>query len=473
MNKYYLRLMTLMFTVVVSVGFVSCSDGGDEPNNDPEMPTGPTGPSGQDGKDAMSPADQKEYLEKVSLELMDLIPASDFKDINNLVIYIHDTYSDYDWDDVADWGEDILHDVREALGTNTTEYETEYWGSYTYNYIYVYTDYKAVLMASNFTGHFTARNGRWRYEEADDLQFIFNDEKGQQCVLQLATSGSVKKVHVFDIDDWVDYDWQGQGNTYTSTEYFDRTQYTIGVPENIVVTLIQNGSQLIKNTVKVELGSISCEEFDLSKNSLTASSTMELNNGYKMAVSQVAYTANNKASISFGVAKNGISLVTVSTAADVNDIPSVNVSAFTEDSDENDYNLDKTNAKNAFVKLDILGKIQVQGTVSDVRKFADYLDEAKHNNTNEATYKSYINQANALTDINLFYNGTSVKQAMVKLEPFMDETWYGTTWTVEPVINFYDGSSYSTFKAFFNEKDFRKTIDAFKSLTDTYADLVD
>ena len=420
----------------------------------------------------MSPADQKEYLEKVALEFMDLTPASDFEDINDLATYISNTYRHYDWDDVAEWGEDILDDVCEALGTESMDWDIEQWGNDTYNYISVYTNYKAVLMASNFTGHFTARNGRWRYEAANDLQFIFNDQKGQQCVLQLATSGSVKKVHLFDVDDWYDEDYERNGNSYTYVYYYDRTQYTIGVPENIVVTLTQNGSQVIKNTVKINLESISDEEFDLSRNSLTASSTMELNNGYKMAVSQVAYTANTKASVSYSVTKNGTALVTIGTAADIYDIPSVNVSAFTEDFDKDDYNSDKTNARNAFVKLDILDKIQVQGTVSDVRKFADYLAEARKNNQNEANYKSYINQANGLTDVHVFYDGTSVKQATVKLEPFVEENWYGyRNWTVEPIIYFHDGSSYSTFEAFFNEKDFKKTIDAFKDLASKYADL--
>lgn len=455
--------MTLLFAVIVSVGFVSCSDGDDGGNGDPEKPVNPVEPS---EKDAMSPADQKEYLEKVALEFMDLIPASDFRDIAQLGEYISETYGDYNWSTVDRWGEEILEDLREALGTKTTE--TEYSYGYTYNYIY--TNYKAVLMASNFTGHFTARNGRWVLEDANDLQFIFYDQKGQECVLKLTTSGSVTKVHAFDIDDWVDYEWKNN----TSNEYYDRTQYTIGIPENITITLTQGSKQVAKNTTKVNLSGINGEEFDLSKGNLTVSSTIELNNGYKFDVSQVAYTANSKASLSTIISKNGKSLVTMGAASDVNDIPSVNVSAFTSGNlDEDDYDLDRVNAKNTFVKLDIIGKVQMQGTISDIRKFANYLDEADDNDTNESTYKSYINQANALMDVNLFYDGSNVKQATIKLEPFADETWNGKTWTVEPIIKFYDGSSYSTFEAFFNEKDFKKTIDAFNKLMDKYDDLID
>ena len=145
-----------------------------------------------------------------------------------------------------------------------------------------------------------------------------------------------------------------------------------------------------------------------------------------------------------------------------------------DDFDEDNYDFDNATAKNLFVKLDILGKVQLQGTLTDVRKFVDYIDDAEDNDRNETTYKSYINQANALADVNLFYDGSNVKQATIMLEPFVEDTWNGRTyWDVEPVIYFYDGSSYSTFEAFFNDKDFKKTIDTFKSLANKYAALVD
>ena len=473
MKKNSLKWMAVLFAAIVSVGFVSCGDDDKDDSSNPETPIEPVEPTNDN---AMSPADQKEYLEKVALEFMDMMPSSDFRDIVELGKYIGETYGDdYDWDNVGDWAEDAFESAREALGTKTTESETEKWGSYTYKYNYIYTNYKALLLASNFTGHFTARNGRWVYEKANDLQFIFTDKRSQQCVVKLETSGSIKKVYAFNIDDRKDRDYDSNGYTYTSNVYYDRTQCTIGVPERIVVTLTQGGSQVVKTTVNIDLGSINGEEFDISKNSVNVSVLTELNNGYKFDVSKVAYTANTNASVSFVMSKNGTSLVTMGASADVNDIPSVNVSAFSSKSfDEDDYNFDKVNGKNAYVKLDILGKVQIQGKLSDIRKFADYLEDASDNDRDEKNFKSYINQANALADVNLFYDGKNVKQAAIKLEPFAEESWNGRTyWEVEPVIYFYDGSSYSTFEAFFNEKDFKKTIDTFKTLANKYADLVD
>ena len=91
----------------------------------------------------------------------------------------------------------------------------------------------------------------------------------------------------------------------------------------------------------------------------------------------------------------------------------------------------------------------------------------------EKPFKSYITQANSLIDLNLFYDGKAVKQANVKLEPFVSESWHSYIyWDAEPVLYFFDGSSYSTFEAFFNDKDFKSVIDTFKGLADKYAALI-
>ena len=423
----------------------------------------------------LSPAEQKAYMETVAREFMDLTPASDFKDITTLGRYVTDTYFDgYDWSEAEKWGKDIIDGLKQYVGILPDEVTDIYNGSY-YNYYYIskITGYKAVVQASNFKGHFTATNGRWVLSKADDLQFIFNDKYGDKCVLKLETSGSVKKVYLLNTDEWINYDSETVGNDYYSYDFYNRTQWTIGVPEKVVLTLTQGGREVVKTTVNIDLGSISNEEFDLSKNSLNVSTLVEFNNGYKINVSQVSYTANSKVSVQSTMSKNGKDLVVMALASDLSGIPSCNVSAFTKsDFDIDDYDTDKTNGKNAFVKLDILGKIQIQGTISDIRKYADYLEQADENDEKESNFKSYLNQANALTNINMFYDGNIVRQASVTLEPFEKKEWGYSYWTTEPVLVFYDGSSYSTFEAFFNDSDFKTTIEAFKTFANKYADLV-
>lgn len=466
--KKLVSLLLIGSVFSLSSALVSC--GGDDDSVDsPIVNPDPIKPEEPSKNEAMTPLEQKEYLDVIARGFMDKTPASDFNEISKLYNHISNTYTDnYNWDEVGDWGREIFESLKESLGTTDKEQEKYSWGEYNY----VYTNYKALVMASNFKGHFKAIGNKWELSKADDLQFIFSDQNGKECVLKLETSGNVKKVFIGNIDEWVDYNSDYKNDYYISNDYYDRTQLTVGVPENIVVTLTQGGSQVVKVTVKLNIGDLSNDKFDLSKNQLTASTLVELNNGYKFNVSQVAYNGNNKTSVSFDMSKNGESLASVAFSSDISGIPSCNIDAMVSGNiDEEDFN--NSNMKNVYVKLDIMGKLQIQGTLSDVRKFTDYINEADDNDDDEKTFKSYVNQANSLANVNLFYDGKSTKQATVTLEAFEEESWNGTKyWYMEPMLNFYDGSSYSTFDAFFNDKDFKSVIDAFEKLADNYASLI-
>lgn len=470
--------MVVLLTTIMGTGFTSCGGDDDQGNIIPENPTTPITPEEPSKEDDMSPEDRKEYLEKVALEFMDLVPASDFREISELEMYINDTYGeDYDWDNVKKWGEDIFDALKQATGIQTTKSETKSWGDYVYKYNDFFTNYKALLMASNFTGHFIARNGRWELEKASDMQFIFTDKQGKQCVLKSKTSGNIKKVHVLNREDWKDYDIYYETNySYIRNDYYDRTECTIGIPETIEVELTQNGNQVVKTTVHLDINNIVGEEFDLSKSNISSNILIELNNGYKFDFSNITYTANTKASVSFVMSKNGKSLISIGTFSDINDMPSVNVSEFSNVLFEADnYNFDDANAKNGFVKVDIIGKVQIQGVVSDLRKYVNCLINADEYDYNANVFKSYINQANAITDMYVFYDGKNTKQAEVRLEAFSTGYNYRgiSYWNCEPVIYFFDGTSYSTFKAFINENDFARSFDTFKRLVNKYADLID
>ena len=466
--KKLVSLLLIGSVFSLSSALVSC--GGDDDSVDsPIVNPDPIVPEEPSKNEAMTPLEQKEYLDVIARGFMDKTPASDFNEISKLCNHISNTYTDsYDWDEVGDWGSEIFESLKESLGTTDKEQEKDSWGEYNY----IYTNYKALVMASNFKGQFKAIGNKWELSKADDLQFIFSDQHGKECVLKLVTSGNVKKVFIGNIDEWVDYNYDYSNDYYISNDYYDRTQLTVGVPENIVVTLTQGGSQVVKVTVKLNIGDLSNDKFDLSKNQLTASTLVELNNGYKFNVSQVAYNGNNKTSVSFDMSKNGESLASVAFSSDISGIPSCNIDAMVSGNiDEEDFN--NSNMKNVYVKLDIMGKLQIQGTLSDVRKFTDYINEAYDNDDDEKTFKSFVNQANSLANFNLFYDGKSTKQATVTLEAFEEESWNGMKyWYMEPMLNFYDGSSYSTFDAFFNDKDFKSVIDAFEKLADNYASLI-
>ena len=285
------------------------------------------------------------------------------------------------------------------------------------------------------------------------------------------------KVYAGDWDEWKDYEdnYDPETGNYSYTEYYDRYKCTIGVPEKVVVTLTQGGKQLVKTSVDIALSGVSNETLDVSKAKLSVKADVELSNGYTISSSQVNYAGNSKVSVaSASVKKNGTALVTVAMSGDVTGLPSCNLDAFSKDNFRlDDYNTTNSTLKNAFVKVDVLGKMQLQGVISDVHKYSDYLDLADRNYNNESNFKSYVKKANELADFNLFYDNTSTKQASVVLDPFLDYEYDGEQeWEYEPVMVFFDGSSNSAFGNFFNEKDFKSLIKMYENMLGDYEDLI-
>lgn len=452
----------LMF-LGAGAAFFSCSSGDDNTSsvNPPVNPVNPT------SDEALSPSEQKEKLESVALELSNLVQASDFNEISSLGRYMRDTYGRrYDWRNVEDWARATYETMLTAVGSPQTEiYEGSDWQDR-----YITRNYNALVAVSGFKGHFTARNGQWVKSDANDLQFIFTDQQNRQCTLSLTTSGSTKDLHVTNrtTENWnYYYDENEEKDIYESI--MTNTNLTVSVPQHIVVTLTQNGGTVVKASIDIDLNSLSENEFDIARSSLSAACKIELNNNYTFNLSQVAYTPNSNAAVSFTASKGSTTLVSFAVSATPSGIPSANLSALIGGEKPS---FDNANGKDALVKVDVLGKVQVQGTLTDVRKFADYLNQAHRNKSSESTFKSYINQANSCMDINLFYDNNNVKQATTKIEAFAESDYYGTSWKAEPTLNFYDGSSYSTFATFFNGTDFRKVINAYSKLIDDFKNLV-
>ena len=485
--KLQLALLSLL---AFSYGSVSCGGGADDEvtppsTEDPNYPGGgsqggseggddsgdggsdtPGGNTGGTNDQPLSQIQQKEKLDDIACDFLKEVPSTDFQNLKYELEDLDLGYyaEEYDWEAIEEWASYSFEDCLESLGQTT---EREDYG-YGYYVDYIYDNYKALLLASNFTGKFTAKNGRWVRTNASNLQFEIPSEN---CVLTLETSGNVKKVYAFNLEDWGEYEYDY--STGVTKEYYDRVKCTIGVPEKIVVSLKVDNVVLIKTTVNINLSDITGERFNIAKSSITASATTELSNGYKFNFSELKYSGNNNLGLNASISKNGKTLISTSLSSKLENIPSYNNDAFIDDDFDTD-DFENVNGKDAFVKFDVLGQLQLQGKIVNIRKFANYLSSADDQCDNESLFKSYINQANDLMNVNMYFNNTSVKQASVKLEAFQDyDGWYGYKyWEAEPVIVFQDGSSYSTFEAFFDEGDFNNAIKAFERWIKRYDDML-
>lgn len=289
---------------------------------------------------------------------------------------------------------------------------------------------------------------------------------------KLTSSGKTKDVYIGKIEEYDDYD--GGGGSII-TEYIDRYNTTVSVPEHICFTFTEGSETIVKVDVNINISNLDGNTFNFAKNSFDLSASIETNIGYQISLKQLAYKGNKSVAMEYNVTKNGVKLVNMNASTDISGIPSFTVKDLVEDNtpdDLKDMEDNGSNANNAYVSVSIMDKVKVMGKVKNVRRYVENLINADENDENEGKFKSYINQANELADINIYYDNKSTKQAKVELEPFEDSDYYGKYWYADYVLRFNDGSTYSTFDTFFGGNEFKNVVKKFEKLIENYKELL-
>ena len=425
----------------------------------------------------MSAVEQKIFMEDVSQQFLRIMDNDEFHYLIDFARDMDDLYGDYDWDIVEDWADDIFEASKSYIGESSEQKVNDRW-----NYIvkYFYSDYRILLLLSNFTGHFTARNERWNYTDATDLQFIFKDKEGRNCNLSLTSSGRVTEVRMPSDKDYTGSDYMGQRDGYDIYyDYYDRFQYVIGVPENVTLSLTRGNETMIEITASFDVSALTTDGyFDLAKGNAGVRACVSLSNGFKVVLDNTSYRGNSNAATACYLYKNSDMLLSVQASLDMSGFPSLVLSDdgmdFFEDYFDDEIEKDDSNIKNVYLQVNLLDSIQVVGRITDARKTIDYLDKADSYEDDEDSFKEYVRKANENVQIGVFYHKKPTCQAIVKLDCFYKENYYhGGYWYYEPVMVFSDGSKSSSLPDFFDERDFKNLINSFESLMERYEDMVD
>lgn len=477
MQKFFKRA-ALLLAVMTCVSMYSCKDKDNDEVVDPTAPITPVEPS---AKDAMSAEAQKEYLEKVAIELAEKMPASDFNSLFAYLQQLSKHLGQYSDKNISTWSREALKSMTTVLssGEYTEKTSTTNADHITY---YSYSTTKNVLTLSAFTGHFTIEDKAWVYEEASDLQFNFVDQDGKKCVIKLETSGDVKTVHAvteIDADEYsTGFDRSGEKPVSTKYDNADTTFQYVSLPEKVKLTFNRDGLTLASMNCTFKLSDLEGEEFIMNKSNLSCTAALELVNGYKVEVVNLNYKAEKKLTAALRLSKNKEALVTLTLNTGLK-FPTV---AFSDlDMDPETYEEEKQTtywveeAKlDAFtLKLDILGKVQVQGVATEFIEFYNLLDDVIYdfNVTDGESFKNAAEDLNHKIDCGIFYNGKNAKQADIKMAAFNNGTEESEKWTLIPVIKFADGTSYGDMTSFFSAENFGKAIEAWYNLIGEYKNL--
>ena len=424
----------------LSLGMVACGDDDPAENNMSGNNGGNNGgngdnPNHNDGPNkVLSATEQKEKLEKTSIDLLEKVDAQYFKDIDDLAQYAQTEYVDKsNTDAVSDWFEECLSAVTQKTSEGL---KTDDWG-----YEYYAYNYTRIIELSNFTGHFEVANNKWNYTKANDLQFAFRDQQGKPCNITLTSKGQQKKVYAGEEEDNWKYEYDQI--TGTSKEEVDLIKYYIYVPEEISVVLSRNGEILVSAVIRPNLNSMQGEEFDIYKDSYDVTADIKIHD-YVLTIDKAHYNANKGAEVSAKFVKGNETLI------------------YAKISGEGKVceNEDDTQIGAVDLSVNILNEIQLKGNVSNWDKFYNNYNKADQNYDNEQNFKSYLKNANEYINAGMYFN-SNVKQAEFKLLAICEKYYGEEEWYAEPAIFFEDGTSYNTLEAFFDKDDFKKLIHAF------------
>lgn len=438
MKKFFYSLLALALPMAM---FISCEEpiGGNQndPVDEPDVPSMPV----------ETPEEQKKVLEQTALSFVDEVAVANFEEVAGLAEYLAQEYSDdnYDYDSVEDWADDCFDALTRTFLNTETEKETYDWG---YTWIMTTDYYYAVYAASDFTGKFEAKNGQWKYSEAEDLSFHVKDEQGKPCVLRLTTSGKTKKAYMGAYEG----DYFSSYSESVDSIFREMNKVYVQVPEVVTVTLQQDGKNIAKAVLETDLSSMKGDEFDLRKDKYNVKATVEFN-GYAVTLDDFKYAPEKGTSVALGFKKGNKSLLSAKASADL------------DVSNENFYS-----SENNKVEIDVMGSVQLKGDMaSDVVEAYEELEEA-FETEDESVFKKKLEKVNGLMNLNLYYYKASKPSAKFELRAFEGE--YDDEWSVEPVIVFEDETSYSIEK-YFNEEDFKKLIKAIERLGEDYEDLLE
>lgn len=450
MKKRWYLLLALPLVLGAPTVLSSCGDDEPDPIEKPNNPDTPNTPGDNNqGETKLDSESQKLKLQATAQKFMKEVPADEMRNLSQLADYVNDAYIDnskFSNDVVTDWFEKL---IDSNLSPDGKEDISNYWSK---------EYYKRIIELSQFKGKFVAGKGGWTKSNAEDLQFEFKDQNGITCVLTLKTSGKTAKVYVGETwgDCYSEKIEEVNGEYWKWVDVIEKNY--VYVPEHITTTLLQGGNTLVSAEVNIDHSQFLGPEYDLSKDAVSTNATVKINN-YVWVVDRAAHNGKEgSAYVKGSMSKAGKTLV------------SFEASAADTKLDKDGELLQGGAAK---VSVNILDEVQIKGTCSNVKTFADYLDKADQFEENESQFKSYVNQANSLLNLGIYFNGGSMRQAKVQLECFEDGYAYEKYWTYEPVLVFDDNSTYSTFTAFFNETSFREVINSFEDLVRSYEKLIE
>ena len=384
----------------------------------------------------LTPEQKKLELDKTAKRALALVKATDFNNIENIANYVDKNLSsEHATAKISKWWKDKLKSFWTDLGKREKDMKVM----------------QRMIDLSQINGHFKVVNGQWVREDANDLQFVFKDNNGKECVLKLVLEGKQTNMYVPFLDD-EEREYKGNGD-------FDRTKIEtkLNIPEKATLTLTQGGNTLMTGELNTKVSTNGT--LDVVKDNIEAICKLTINNyvvEVKRALFDAAKGAKAEAAVTIGNQKLFDMVISANGKATNDRIQGVG-----------EVNM----------AFDILGEVQFKGKIDDGSTFHKWyrkLDEGGiHKNYDfvyytESESKGFVEQANNHLNAGIFLKGSDKRSANIELAVFAEQVHkdltqeYKVMWKPYALLKFDDKTSYG-FNDYFTKKNFP---DVYKQASD-------
>lgn len=445
MKQNYATKAAIVAMLFAGLTFTACSDD-DDPTKKGEDPN----VDKVDG--TLTPTESKKYIEETATEFLNYFDPEDQKGLINLVDHFNANYGHLNAPEF--WDEDDeepspaflpkqLTGLGKALRAGSYLAASKYVTTYNINF-------------AKYAGIYQPGTRSWdKVGESSDIIFRFKDSAGATAELKLTGSGSEYNI---DYTDESGYDDQ----------YVD--EYHVRIPSELHMTLVSGDIKLIDSTVK-------------SSASLTGH-TVSLN--VEATVTNLGFFvtfngSDNQITESSSVTVDGTRVITSTATANGSHLcDKAYYDDMLESNDDDAADIFADMLTSGDAKIDVLGRIQVIGSVNNYKKLYrilsyNYYDWETYTDKAEANAAAMADAelCNTYMPVYMTYTNTGAHQADIKFMPEFDGNPNSDAyWSYElnPVIAFPDETTY-TFEEYFSSARFASVVDLLNSVIDKYENI--
>ena len=432
----------------------------------------------------MNVAKQQSLIERSIVDFTNMVPATDFEELRGFLFQVAGVAHSIDMSGL--FLKDSLSSATQFVGDTIYSdtippfsYKDEGYDCVIESEFVMFAE--TSLMLSNFTGHYTATDTlTWAYTEANDLQFIFKDTLGNDCVLKLARQGKEVKLcspNNYTYFDGKDYDREVEDDTVYYLRAYMSNIYEVSIPEKVVVSLSRNNKDVVSATIATKLSGLSDGYFNIGTSNMGVDITFAANNGYKLTLN-ANYEANKVVSAGLSMNKSKANVFSLNLSANPEGIPSYELSGDFDAFDFKDSinrSVEDLNAKNIYLSGSLMNEVKFVGGFSDIKKFMELSDSVQKVVNSEIKTKAIVDELNKTFNFYLCFEGSDKKQAQLVFEPLCNVTfngvYYEEKWSYDPVIALADGSKTSV-KEFFNSEQYQVAAVALRRMMKQYMRMI-